>query len=178
MDNSITKTELEIEKLRLEKKKLTEEIRHLQRPLYLNPQYAGPFAAIIVATFTIAFGFLNGNFEAKTSILENKRLVIENQIKDFQKEKVSLQTDINKTKEQIRKLEKEKFDLQMKSLKYQSDYLSSRNRYNRIQNKLDLQSLDITTQLLAVADLLLKKDNEGAYSKLRSVIFKLNNLKE
>ena len=176
-ETTTLKADLEIGKLRLEQQKLSEEIRHLKRPLYRNPQYAGPLAAVIVAAFTVIFAFLNGNFEAKTSILESKRLVIENQIKDFQQEKLALQSDISKTKQQIAKLERDKINLQMESNKYQLEYLKSKNQYSTIQNKIDdrlnKQRFAIIERLLPIDKQLVKGDNYGAYTKLRVVILDL-----
>jgi hypothetical protein len=179
-ENATLKTDLEIEKLRLEQQKLSEEIRHLKRPLYMNPQYAGPLAAVIVAAFTIAFAFLNGNFEAKTSILESKRLVIENQIKDFQQEKLALQADISKTKQQIAKLEVDKMNLRTESTKYQLEYLKSKNQYYSVQSRLDSklnnQKHTISRRLIPVIEELKKGDNNGAYVKLRAIILDLNDI--
>lgn len=160
------KRELEIEKLSLEKSKLIEEIKHLQRPLQRNPQYLAPIVTIIVASLTLAYTFFSGFWDVQMKKLENTKLVLQIDIDKFGRQKDILN-------EQVLEYQKQKDLLVGQNKKLKTKYDEANKKYNEVANKYKTQKEEIAKELLEIDNLIVQNKNKEAFDLLRKVVVKL-----
>lgn len=129
------KIKSELEKIVLEKEKIRLENKELRRSFWKKPQWIAPTVTVFVTIFL----FINGTFDkkyqqykAEKATLEKEKVFLKFDILQFQGQKDSIETDINKLKDSLSHL--------IDSLKMKNSYLTqlqkNKNELERVINSL------------------------------------------
>jgi len=158
------KLKQEIDKLQLEKSKLTEEIRHLKRPLIKNPQFLAPIAAIVFGLLTVGYSFFTGLWDVKRATLENEKILLQTQIDSFKVEKQNIRVSNVKLTEENAKLIKETKLL--------------RDQYKQFASRYNSEKKDISNELILIDNLLKADRAEDANKKMKDLVTRLTGISQ
>lgn len=163
------KLESEIEKINLEKLKLTQEIKHLNRPLLKNPQYFAPIASIVIAVLAFIYASYTGFWDNKKASLENQKLVLQIDIDKFSKQKDSIKTLVLQSQKTLDSL-----NIDNTQLKTKLELVKKQLTDISIKYKADKKS--IIKELDEIDNLLKANNNSEAFIKLTDLVNKLNGI--
>lgn len=130
----------------LELKKIELEIKELGRPFWKKSGFLVPFFAALIS---VALGHYSGWFDVQTKQLEIKRASLNDDIKSFQKEKVSL-IDSNKSlkaNNDLLKEEKTSLTDSIESLKANNDLLKKSNALLIVEQEVLLDQVNLAKKL-------------------------------
>ena len=159
-----TKLEYEIEKIALEKEKLTQEIRHLKRHLYL--QYIGPTSALILGLVGAIITYNNGFWDLKREKLENQKLLLQIDIAKFTKQKDSIKVLVAQSKQSLN-------NLQSTNSALKSEVSTVRKRISTLSVNYQSERLSIKKDIAEIDKLIQEGSNSEALSRLKTLVNRL-----
>ncbi len=158
----------ELDKINLERQKLDEEIKILQKRWYNNIHHLPAIATILVAIIGLVFTFTSGLFDAQRANLQNEKSILTLEILNFKKEKDSIKSLVKVSKRALDSLKRENENLKKKSL-------AIIKQINFIKLNYSVEKKGIAKELVEINKLLEEKKLDLAYKKLSELTQRLNN---
>jgi len=145
----VEKLEEEINKIRLEKEKIELEKVELKKPNFSKPQWLAPFVTILVTVATLLTLWLNGTFDSIKTKTEAEFSLLKLEKKEFEIEKLKLDTQIKNSLQQS-------WQLMLKNDSLQNDNIQLANIKKKLSSGISEKD-KVVIKLIDSIDALNKK---------------------